>query len=134
LSHGSIIYAGLYSATIPPNYGRPCVKVTFPVPRGSAGVILRPQAEKDGSFRLIAEGHKIGDPGFYRIVRIKAEKWAVRYIPNLRESFHVYVHSDGKLRTEHTIRILGIHVLKLHYKMALRREAAAPVLANAAAQ
>lgn len=125
LSHGSVIYAGLYSTTVPPNYGRPCVKVTFPVPRGSAGVVLRPQAEEDGSFRLIAEGRRMGDPGFYRIVKISDQKWAVRYIPNLRERFHVYVSSDGNLRTEHTIRILGIQVLKLHYKMVLRRTAAA---------
>lgn len=134
LSHGSVIYAGLYSTTVPPNYGRPCVKVTFPVRRGSAGVVLRPEAEEDGSLRLIAEGSEIGDSGFYRIVKIADKKWAVRYIPNLRESFHVYVHTDGKLRTEHTIRILGIQVLKLHYKMLLRRETAASAYKNTAAQ
>ncbi len=125
LSHGSVIYAGLYSTTIPPGYGRPCVKVTFPVRRGSAAVVLRPEADKDGSFRLTAEGHKMGDPGFYRIVSTGDHKWAVRYIPNLRERFHVYVHADGKLRTEHTIRILGIRVLKLHYKMLLKQGAKA---------
>lgn len=125
LSHGSVIYAGLYSTTVPPNYGRPCVKVTFPVPRGSAGVVLRPEAVEDGSFRLIAEGRRMGDPGFYRIVRMSDRSWAVRYIPNLRERFHVYVAPDGNVRTEHTIRILGIQVLKLHYKMRPRRTAAA---------
>src|SRR3989442_1445028 len=31
ISTNAIIYAGLYSTTVPPNYGRPCVRVTFPV-------------------------------------------------------------------------------------------------------
>ena len=125
LNQGSIIYAGLYSTVTPPNYGRPCVKVTFPVRRGSAGVILRPQAEADGSFRLIAEGKKFGDPGFYRIVSVSEKRWAVRYMPRLHENFHVYMHADGNLRTEHTIRILGVQVLKLHYKMRLKTQATA---------
>lgn len=121
----SIIYAGLYSTTVPPNYGRPCVRVTFPVRRGSPAVILRPEAQPDGSFKLIAEGRKFGDPGFYRIVSTGWNRWAVRYIPRLHERFHVYVHADGTLRTEHKIRILGIKVLTMHYKMRLAREATA---------
>jgi hypothetical protein len=124
VNSGSIIYAGLYSTVVPPGYGRPCVKVTFPVRRGSAGVVLRPEVEADGSLRLIAEGEKFGDPGFYRIVELSDNRWAVRYIPRLREAFHVYVHADGLPRTEHIIRILGAPVLRLHYKM--RKASAAP--------
>jgi hypothetical protein len=123
----SIIYAGLYSTAVPPNYGRPCVRVTFPVRRGAAAVILRPEACEDGSFKLIAEGRKFGDPGFYRIVGTEPDCWSVRYIPQLRERFHVYVGSDGTLRTEHNIRILGIPVVTLHYKMPLARAFAATV-------
>lgn len=119
----SIIYAGLYSTAVPPNYGRPCVRVTFPVRRGSAAVILRPAVGENGSFRLIAEGKRFGDPGFYRIVGTGPGRWAVRYIPQLRENFHVYVASDGVLRTEHNIRILGVPVLTLHYKMPVARSA-----------
>jgi hypothetical protein len=125
MASNSIIYAGLYSTVVPPNYGRPCVRVTFPVRRGSPLVILRPEAQPDGSFKLIAEGKKFGDPGFYRIVSTGPKKWSVRYIPRLHERFHVYVHADGTLRTEHKIRILGVKVLTMHYKMRLAREAAA---------
>src|SRR5947207_866623 len=49
LNQGSIIYAGLYSTVTPPNYGRPCVKVTFPVRRGSRCVILRPEIVNQNS-------------------------------------------------------------------------------------
>ncbi|HLW51397.1 MAG TPA: hypothetical protein VKW06_01020 [Candidatus Angelobacter sp.] len=113
----SIIYAGLYSTAVPPNYGRPCVRVTFPVRRGSAAVILRPEVGENGSLKLIAEGRKFGDPGFYRIVKTGPSRCAVRYIPQLRERFHVYVAPDGILRTEHNIRMLGTPVVSLHYKM-----------------
>jgi hypothetical protein len=122
-----IIYAGLYSTAVPPNYGRPCVRVTFPVRKGSAAVILRPEAADDGSLKLIAEGRKFGDPGFYRIVSTGPKRWAVRYIPRLRERFHVYVAPDGMLRTEHNIRIMGIPVVTLHYKMPVSTGAAVGV-------
>src|SRR5258708_10820656 len=130
ISSNSIIYAGLYSTTVPPNYGRPCVRVTFPVPRGSPAAILRPAAVADGSFKLIAEGKKFGDPGFYRIVSTGPKKWSVRYLPRLHENFHVYMHADGTLRTEHKIRILGVKVLTMHYKMRLARDAATAVPAS----
>jgi hypothetical protein len=116
LSNRSIIYAGLYSTAVPPNYGRACVRVTFPVPRGNATVILRPEAGPDGSLWLVSAGKKFGDPGFYRVVRTAPKQWSVRYMP-LRERFHVFVHTDGVLRTEHTISVPGIKVLTLHYKM-----------------
>jgi hypothetical protein len=117
ISNKSIIYAGLYSTTVPPNYGKACVRVSFPVPRGNATVILRPKADADGSFWLISQGRRFGDPGFYRVVKTAENKWSVRYLPQLVETFHVYVHEDGLLRTEHQISILGIRVLTLHYKM-----------------
>jgi hypothetical protein len=127
LASKSIIYAGLYSTTVPPNYGRPCVRVTFPVRRGSAGVILRPETQADGSFKLIAEGSGFGDPGFYRIVSTGPNRWSARYLPKLHENFHVYVAPDGTLRTEHNIRIAGVRTLTLHYKMPLARRSAASV-------
>jgi hypothetical protein len=121
LRSNSIIYAGLYSTAIPPNYGRPCVRVTFPVRRGNATVILRPELQSDGSLRLIAQGRSFGDPGFYRIVRTGPDRWAVRYLAGLHETFHVYAAPDGNLRTEHNIRIVGVPTLTLHYKMPQAR-------------
>jgi hypothetical protein len=112
-----IIYAGLYSSERPPGYEGPCVKVSFPLPLGSATVFLKPEAEPDGSFRLISSGGGFGQPGFYRMVEVSAEHWKVRYIRTLREFFHVYVDEAGTLRTEHTVRFLGVTVLRLLYKM-----------------
>lgn len=118
---GKIIYAGLYSTTIPEGYPGPCVKVSFPVPQGSSTVVLRPQAEADGSFRLISRNTRFGGPGFYRIVELKTRKWRVRYIRTLHEIFHVYIDADGVLRTDHIIHFLGLTVLRLHYKISPKK-------------
>jgi hypothetical protein len=114
---GKIIYAGLYSTTIPEGYAGPCVKVSFPVPHGSSTVVLRPESAPDGSFRLISKSTRFGGPGFYRIVELKSGKWRVRYIRTLHEIFHVYVDADAILRTDHVIHFLGLTVLRLHYKI-----------------
>jgi hypothetical protein len=112
-----VIYTGLYSVQQPARYATPCVKVSFPLPLGSSTVFLRPEAQPDGSFRLISSGERFGDAGFYRMVEIDADHWRVRYIRTLRESFHVYVDNRGILRTDHTVRFLGLTTLRLHYKL-----------------
>src|SRR4051794_27038428 len=94
-----VIYTGLYSTERPAGYPDPCVKVSFPLPLGSATVFLRPEAQADGSFKLISAGSRFGEPGFYRMVEADAGHWRVRYLRTLRESFHVYVDGRGTLRT-----------------------------------
>jgi hypothetical protein len=118
---GKIIYAGLYSTTIPEEYAGPCVKVSFPVPQGSSTVVLRPEAATDGSLRLISQNTRFGGPGFYRIVELASGKWRVRYIRTLHEVFHVYLDAEGVLRTDHIIHFLGLTVLRLHYKITPKR-------------
>ena len=112
-----VIYTGLYSVQQPSGYSDPCVKVSFPLPLGSSTVFLRPEALPDGSFKLISSGSQFGDPGFYRMVEVDTGHWHVRYLPTLREFFHVYVDTQGTLRTEHIVRFLGFTPLRLHYKM-----------------
>jgi hypothetical protein len=114
---GRVIYTGLYSVEKPSGWPNPCVKVSFPLPLGSATVFLRPEAQPDGSFRLISSGDRFGEPGFYRMVELDGEHWRVRYLRTLRESFHVYVDREGTLRTDHVVRFLGLTPLRLHYKL-----------------
>jgi hypothetical protein len=126
---GLVIYTGLYSVEKPAAFPDPCVKVSFPLPYGSATVFLRPESQPDGSFKLVSSGSGFGEPGFYRMVEVDPEHWKVRYIKTLREYFHVYVDQEGTLRTEHTVRFLGFRVLRLIYKMDRvlpGREAASP--------
>ncbi len=113
----TVIYTGLYSIETPAAFPNPCVKVSFPLPLGSATVFLRPEAQADESFKLISSGSRFGEPGFYRMVEVDADHWKVRYVRTLREFFHVYVDKEGRLRTDHVVRFLGLTVLRLHYKM-----------------
>jgi hypothetical protein len=123
---GRVVYTGFYSEAQPGRFAGNCVKVTFPVPRGSATVFLRPEAQADGSFKLISAGSAFGEPGFYRMVEAGPEQWRVRYLRTLHEVFHVWVDEAGVLRTDHTVRFLGLTVLRLHYKLVKGEVAARP--------
>jgi hypothetical protein len=114
---GLVIYTGLYSVETPAAFPDPCVKVSFPLPYGSATVFLRPESQPDGSFKLVSSGSGFGGPGFYRMTAVDPQHWKVWYIQTLREHFHVYLDREGTLRTEHTVRFLGFTVLRLLYKM-----------------
>ena len=117
LTSGRVIYTGLYAVQRPANYDGPCVKVSFPLPRGSSTVFLRPKAEPDGSLKLISAGRRFGDPGYYRMVELKPGVWKVWYVRTLQEFFHVSVDGQGVLRTEHTVKFMGLTPLRLHYKL-----------------
>jgi hypothetical protein len=121
---GQVVYAGLYTTGRPGAHPDPCVKVSFPLPRGSATVFFRPEAQPDCSFKLISSGSRFGDPGFYRMVEAGPDHWRVRYFRTLREFFHLYVDGKGALRTDHRVQFLGITVFRMHYKLERVREVA----------
>jgi hypothetical protein len=112
-----VIYTGLYSSVKPPIYVQTCVKVSFPLHRGSSTVFLKPRVESDGSFKLISSGKGFGDSGYYRMVALSQDEVKVRYLRTLKEQFHVYVDNNGVLRTDHKVRFLGLPVISLHYKI-----------------
>ena len=113
---GRIIYTGFYTSEKPPGHPSRCVKVVFPLPRGNATVVLEPAIE-DGRFRLLSEGERFGDPGFYRVLRRDDGRLSVQYLQSLRERFVVYRDDAGVLRCDHEVRFLGMTMLRLHYKM-----------------
>jgi len=122
-----VLYTGFYMTERAPNLDVPCVKVVFPMPRGNATVVLRPQLRDDGSFILDSSGKRFGDAGFYRVQARDAERVRVWHIRTLKEYFHVYTDERGVLRCDHSVRFLGLPVLTLHYKM-FRRTAEAVAL------
>ena len=115
-SSGLVMFAGIYSVARIPGEENPCVKVTFP-DRGSANVYLRPVNHLDGSFGLDSTGSKFGKSGFYRLLASGPDHLYVRNFTTLHEIFHVYVDSEGLLRTDHTISFLGLTIVRLHYKI-----------------
>lgn len=117
---GDVIYAGFYGITTPPQATGPCVKVVFPLPYGSATVILWPEAREDGSLVLHSNGKGFGDAGFYRVLQTGEGERRVRCIRAMKESIHVYVDTEGTLRTDHTFRFFRHRMLHLHYKITLK--------------
>lgn len=120
LGSGRIIYSGFYTTVQPPGAKSRCVKVVFPLPRGNATVILRPQYDSEGRFRLVSWGKRFGDPGFYRVLELDTDRLKVRYLKTLRERFDVYPDEQGILRCDHEVRFMGITMLRLHYRMRPR--------------
>jgi hypothetical protein len=115
---GRVIYAGFYSIGSPGAHPGACVQVSFPLPLGNSTVYLRPEVQVDGSLKLISAGKKFGDPGYYRVLDEGKDTLKVRHLRSLQELFHVYIDERGDLRTDHSVRFLGLSVLRLHYKMA----------------
>ena len=90
--------------------------VVFPLPGGSATVLLRPENQSDGSLKLISSGCAIGGPGYYRIHQIDKDTLRIKYLP-LKEVTHVYQDEQQVLRTDHTFMFWGMNFLTLHYKI-----------------
>lgn len=111
---GRVVYAGFYTKCFID--GKPFVKVVFPLPKGSATVILKVNVEPDGSAMLISRGKGIGDAGYYRLRQHMAGSVKVKYFP-LKESIHVFEDEDGTLRTDHKFSIFKMRLLHLHYKI-----------------
>lgn len=117
LGSGRVLYTGFYMTESVPGHGSPCVKVVFPMPVGSATVILRPHLAADGSFELISAGRSFGDVGFYRIRKRANGNLRVWRIHTLREHFRLFRDDRGELRCDHRVRFLGLPVLQLHYRI-----------------
>jgi hypothetical protein len=111
------LYAGSYSLCRVPGFDGPCVKVAFPLPNGSANVIMRPESAPDGSFTVRSSGTRFGDPGFYFFVEAGSDKGWARYLKALKEDIRVYVDPRGQLRADHNLQIWGRTFLRLHYRM-----------------
>lgn len=120
LASGRIIYSGFYTTVQPPRSDLPCVKVVFPVPRGNATVILRPQLDGRGHFLLLSGGKGFGDTGFYRMLDLDTERLKVRYLKTLRERFELYRDEEGVVRCDHEVRFFYMTMLRLHYRIRPR--------------
>ncbi|REK08786.1 MAG: hypothetical protein DWQ36_08180 [Acidobacteria bacterium] len=123
LGSGSTVYVGAYSTARIPGHPAPCVKVVFPLPNGSATVIMKPSVADSGALVLESSGRRIGDAGFYFRVRDRGSRSWVRYLRTFRERIRVYAETDADsgvdvLRTDHTFTLWRRVFLRLHYRMA----------------
>ena len=117
IQNQKVVYAGFYSAVTLND--KPMVRVVFPLPAGSATVLLRTVVLEDGSVKLLSDGKKQGDAGYYRLRKSGENTVRVKYIP-IKESIHVFEDEEGVLRTDHLFWFFGFKLLHLHYKILPR--------------
>jgi hypothetical protein len=93
------------------------MRVVFPLPNGSAIVVMRAESNADGSLTVSSFGNGFGGAGFYFYVRNgPGDGWA-RYLGTLKESIRVYVGEDRTVRADHVLDVFGATFLELHYRM-----------------
>jgi hypothetical protein len=115
----AVIYVGFYTTCALPGREGRFVKVVFPLPDGSATVVLRPENRPVGSFALVSDGEGFGDAGYYRVHRGPDDTLRAKYVP-IKEEIHVFVDRTGTLRTDHTLAFWGARFLTLHYEISRR--------------
>jgi hypothetical protein len=91
------------------------VTVAFPLEHGSVQVWLTPRSDTDGSFWLQSRSQRFGADGAY-VAALAGGRWHAAQVP-LRETFHVYSHTDGVLRTDRWLNIGRWQALRLHYRL-----------------
>jgi hypothetical protein len=123
----NVLYAGSYSLCTVPAFSGVCVKVVFPLPNGSAVVIMYPESGSDGSLFLTSAGSGYGSPGFYFTVHDGTRMW-VKYVRALQETIRVYAAGGNQIRADHVVRFWGMTFLRLHYR--LRRVSAGEGVAS----
>jgi hypothetical protein len=112
---GHAVYVGLYGTVQPPGEAGPCVRVIFPLPRGSSTVLLRPSLGPGGSFNLSSDGGRFGEAGYYRAHQGRDGARRARYVLALKEDFRLWLGPDGLVRTDHRVRFFRLPILRLRY-------------------
>jgi hypothetical protein len=111
-----VVYAGFYSAITIDDTAHDYVRVVFPLPKGNVTVVLKVEILEDGSIKLISDGKRFGQSGYYRLHKNKKGIVKARMIP-IKEIIHVFKDEEGVLRTDHFFMWWKMKFLQLHYKM-----------------
>ncbi|PHR44775.1 MAG: hypothetical protein COA32_14250 [Fluviicola sp.] len=114
-STGKVIYSGVYSTCKLPS-GETCVKAVFPLPKGSATVIMQPSVQENGTLTLNSAGKKFGDAGFYFVLKdSKGNCWS-QFVRSFRDKLTIGLENDS-LSAQQTLTLWKQRVLKMNYKI-----------------
>lgn len=117
-STGQVVYSGVYETCTIPS-GKTCIKAVFPLPNGNATVILNPKIGENGALILDSSGHKIGDSGFYFLLKdSKGQLWA-KFIKSFRDRL-VVKSVNSKITATQTLTLWNLKVLKFEYEIKKR--------------
>ena len=107
------MYSGVYETCTIPS-GKTCIKAIFPLPNGSATVILKPEVGKNGELILESSGQKIGDSGFYFLLKDSEGELWTKFIASFRDT--LIVKSVGERITAiQTLTLWGYKVVVFEY-------------------
>ncbi|PIE49996.1 MAG: hypothetical protein CSA38_05325 [Flavobacteriales bacterium] len=110
-----IVYSGIYETCTLPS-GITCIKAVFPLPNGNATVILEPSIGNNGALILTSAGKKIGDSGFYFLLKDKKGNLWTKYIKSFKDTLMVY-SENGKIKAHQTLTFYGFKVVNFEYEM-----------------
>lgn len=110
---GEVIYSGIYGTCTIPS-GKTCIKAIFPLPNGNATVILEPYVGEKGELILKSSGKKVGDSGFYFLLKDVNNTLWLKYIKSFKDQL-IVCEIERELIVEQKLTLWGINVLKFNY-------------------
>jgi len=108
-----VVYSGIYEVCTIPN-GQNCIKAIFPLPNGSATVILNPIVGEDGELILNSSGKKIGDSGFYFLLKDTTGDVWTKFIRSFKDQLVVKSENE-KISAIQTLTLWNLRVLQFKY-------------------
>ncbi|ANQ48577.1 hypothetical protein MY04_1200 [Flammeovirga sp. MY04] len=112
---GQVVYSGVYDTCRLPNE-QTCIKAVFPLPNGNATVILSPSVGNKGELILDSSGEKIGDSGFYFLLKdSKGQLWT-KFIKSFKDQLVVSC-LNNRITAIQTLTLWGLRVLKFEYEI-----------------
>ena len=112
---GQVVYSGVYEPCTLPN-GTSCIKAIFPLPNGSATVILNPTVGTNGELILNSSGKKIGDSGFYFLLHDSKGNLWTKFIKSFRDKLVVSSENE-KITAIQTLTLWNLRVLQFTYNI-----------------
>lgn len=114
-STGQVVYSGVYETCSLPNK-LICIKAIFPLPNGNATVILSPKVGEKGELILDSSGQKIGDSGFYFLLKdSKGQLWT-KFIRSFKDKLVVSCENNS-ITAIQTLTLWNLKVLEFRYEI-----------------
>jgi hypothetical protein len=114
-STGQVVYSGVYETCTIPS-GKTCIKAIFPLPNGNATVILTPKVGKNGELILDSAGQRIGDSGFYFLLKDSNGQLWTKFIKSFKDKL-VVRSVNNRITATQTLTLWNLRVLKFEYNI-----------------
>lgn len=116
---GEVVYSGVYETCVIPS-GQTCIKAIFPLPNGSATVILSPSVGENGELVLTSSGKKIGDSGFYFLLNDSKGNIWTKFIKSFKDELVVSSENEH-ITALQTLTLWNLRVLQFTYNINKKR-------------